>query len=127
VDIKRINAENLTAEEINNKITEEVSKIKDFEKSIVRVTVENIDPVAIRELDYRKIREYKKHAVHFRLNLIRKDAVIASINSKGEPVEKKRSLEEYLEEELAGFELSQGLDKERFKALTLQYIGMNQG
>ena len=42
-------------------------------------------------------------------------------------MEKKRSLEEYLEEELAGFELSQGLDKERFKALTLQYIGMNQG
>lgn len=120
-DIKRINADTLTAEEINQKIEEEVAKIKDFENSIVRITLENIDPLAIRNLNYAKIREYRKKAVHFMLNLIKKD-VSLTFDKEGNPIDKRKNLHEALEEELKIFELAQGLNQEKFNSLAKEYL-----
>jgi DNA repair exonuclease SbcCD nuclease subunit len=120
-DTTRINAESLTAEEINLKIEEEVAKIKDFETSIVRVTIENIDPLAVRNLNYQKIREYRKKAVHFMLNLIKKDQNLTF--EEGETcVSRRKNLQEALEEELNGFELAQGLNLEKFGSLAKEYF-----
>lgn len=120
-DIKKINAEQLTAEEINSKIDEEVAKIKELENSIVRITLENIDPLAIRNLDYKKIREYRKKAVHFMINFIKKDFNLAFDND-GNPVEKRKNLQDTLKEELEIFELAQGLSQERFNELAHKYL-----
>ena len=120
-DIKRIDADTLTAEEINLKIDEEVAKIKDFENSIVRITLENIDPLAIRNLDYKKIREYRKKAVHFMINFIKKD-VDLTFDKEGNPVEKRKNLHESLDEELKIFELAQGLSQEKFNSLAKKYL-----
>jgi len=120
-DIKKINADNLTSEEINRKIDEKISKIKDFENSIVRITLENIDYLAIKNLDYKKIREYRKNALHFMINLIKKDANL-TFDSQGNPIEKRKNLFEALNEELSVFELAQGLNKEKFDALAHKYL-----
>lgn len=120
-DIKRINAESLTAEDINLRIEDEVSKIKDFETSIIRMTIENIDPLAIRNLDYAKIREYRKKAVHFMLNFIKKDVNLA-FDAEANSFEKRKNLKETLEEELQVFELAQGLDKAKFDTLAREYF-----
>ena len=120
-DIKRINAESLTAEEINRKIDEEVLKIKDLEVSIVRITIENIDSLAIKNLDYTKIREYRKKAVHFMINFIKKDVNLI-FDKEGNPVEKRKNLNEALEEELKTFELAQGLSQEKFDNLAKHYL-----
>lgn len=122
IDTKRINAENMTAEEINLKITEEVEKIKELDNSIVRVTVVNIDSVAAGSIDYKKIREYKKTAVHFRFNPVKKDSILKLIDSKGEIIEKKKGISEFLDEELEKFELAQGLNKEKFTQLAKDYL-----
>jgi len=121
VDIKRINSESLNAEEINLKIDEEVSKIKDFENSIIRITLENIDPLAIRNLDYKKIREYRKKAIHFMINFIKKDQNL-TFDKEGNTVEKRKNLNESLEEELKVFELAQGLSQEKFNKLAQDYL-----
>ena len=120
-DIKRIDANVLTAEEINQKIDEEVVKIKDFENSIIRITLENVDPLAIKNLDYKKIREYRKKAVHFMLNFIKKD-VNMTFDKEGNLVEKRKNLHEALEEELKVFELAQGLNQEKFNSLAKEYL-----
>ena len=120
-DVKRINAESLTSEEISLKIDEEVLKIKDLDDSIVRITLENIDPLAIKNLDYTKIREYRKKAVHFMVNLIKKDLNL-TFDKEGNPVEKRRTLNEALEEELKAFELAQGLSRDKFEALDKNYL-----
>jgi len=120
-DIKKIDADTLTAEEINLKIDEEISKIKDFENSIVRITLEKIDPLAIRNLDYKKIREYRKKAVHFMINFIKKD-VDLTFDKEGNPVEKRKNLHEALDEELKVFELAQGLSQEKFNDLAKVYL-----
>lgn len=120
-DIKRIDAGSLTAEEINLRIEEEVLKIKDFENSIVRITLENIDPLAIRNLDYKKIREYRKKAVHFMINFIKKDQNLI-FDKEGNSIEKRKNLNESLEEELKIFELAQGLSQEKFNSLAKEYL-----
>ncbi|EKE03936.1 MAG: exonuclease [uncultured bacterium] len=120
IDVKRINALDLSAEEINQKILDEVAKIKDLDNSIIRITVENVDHIAIRNLDYKKIREFKKIAVHFRLNLIRKDSVIKTVDAG--TVEKRKGIYDYLEEELEQYELNQSLDKGKFGQLAKEYL-----
>jgi len=120
-DIKKINADSLTAEEINQKIYEELSKINDFENSIVRITLENIDYLAIKNLDYKKIREYRKNALHFMVNFIKKDANL-TFDTQGNPIEKRKNLFEALDDELAVFELAQGLNTAKFKSLAREYL-----
>lgn len=122
IDLKKIQAQDMDAEAINKIIEEEMSKIKDIDKSIVRMTIENLDSIAIRNLDYKKIREYKKTAVHFRLNLIKKDTQVKINNENGEVAEKRKGLTDYLEEELELFELSQGLKKDKFSKMAKQYL-----
>jgi len=120
-DIKKINADTLTAEQINLKIDEEVAKIKDFGNSIIRITLDNIDPLAIRNLNYSKIREYRKKAVHFMINFIKKD-VDLTFDKEGNSVEKRKNLNESLDEELKVFELAQGLSQEKFNSLAKDYL-----
>ena len=120
-DIKKINCENYTAEEIDSRIEEEIAKIKDFESSIVRITLENIDPLAIRNLDYKKIREYRKKAVHFMINFIKKDLSL-SFDTEESGFDRQKNLSETLEEELKVFELAQGLSKDKFEGLAREYF-----
>jgi len=120
-DIKKINAENLTAEEINLKIEQEAAKIKDFENSIIRITIENIDALAIKNLDYSKIREYRKKAVHFMINFIKKDQNL-NFDKELNINEKRKNLYQTLEEELLTFELAQGLSQEKFRSLAKEYF-----
>jgi DNA repair exonuclease SbcCD nuclease subunit len=121
VDIKRINAKDLTSAEINQKIDEEIDKITDLDNSIVRMTIENVDPVAIREIDYKKIREIKKTAVHFRFNIIKRDFTVEN-DENNSTIQRTKGLFEYLEEELLDFELSQSIDKDKFGKLAKEYL-----
>ncbi|MDD3013646.1 MAG: exonuclease SbcCD subunit D [Candidatus Gastranaerophilales bacterium] len=123
IDIKKINAKELTAVDINQKIDEEISKITDLDKSIVRITIENVDPVAMREIDYKKIREIKKTAVHFRLNLIKRDFSVSQ-DENDQSIQCKKGLFEYLDEEISEFELSQGIDKDKFSKLAKEYLAV---
>jgi DNA repair exonuclease SbcCD nuclease subunit len=121
IDIKRINANNLTAEEINVLIEAEMNKIKNLEETIVRLTIENIDALTIKNLDYKKIGAYRKNALHFRLNLIKKDYSSALTNENG-VIKETKNLYEQVEEELNTFELAAGLNKERFRDLAKSYL-----
>jgi len=122
IDLKKISCDNLAAEDINKIIFEEIDKIINLDKSIVRMSLDNIDPVAIRNLDYKRIREIKKTAVHFRLNIIKKDSQIANSTENGELVDKRKGISDYLEEELKQFELSNSLDKCKFNRLAKEYL-----
>ncbi len=119
VDVKRIDVNNLTAEEINLKIGQEVSKIADIEDSIIRLTLENIDNNAIRNLDYAKLRSYRKKALHFRLNLIKKSPALQTRESS---LKEGKDLFEFFEDDLKNFELAAGLNKEKFDELARNYL-----
>ncbi|HSA06543.1 MAG TPA: exonuclease SbcCD subunit D [Candidatus Gastranaerophilales bacterium] len=119
VDLRKINVDNHTAEEINRKINEEVSKLGALEDLIVRLTLEDIDAVAIRNLDYTQLRFYRKTALHFRLNFLKKG--LAGKNSDDTSREGK-DLFACFEEELKTYELAAGLNKEKFNDLARNYL-----
>ncbi len=119
-DIKKFDALNKSAEEIDAFILEQTSNIKDFENSIVRMTIENIDPIAWANLDYKKIRELKKKSVHFRTNFIKKESRLTDKNASGSS--EKKDLHTYLEEELQAFELNPILDKKVFEKMAKKYL-----
>jgi len=121
VDVKRINANNLAAEEINAIIEAEMSKIPDLEETIVRLTLENIDSLTTRYLDYRKLGSYRKRALHFRLNLIKKDQSGSAGTEEG-TVGEKKSLIEQLDEALKDFETVPGIDRDKFRELAKSYL-----
>lgn len=121
VDIKKIDADKLTGEELNQKIIEEMAKIPDLDKSIVRLNIENLDQVTLKSIDFKKIRELKRAAIHFRANFIKKNASVI-IDEKGETITKRKGLLEYLEEELETFELNQELNKVKFTEMAKEYL-----
>ncbi len=121
VDIKGINVNNLTAEEINRLIEAEMSRINDIEETIIRLTLEDIDSLTIRNLDYRKLGFYRKKALHFRLNLIKKGAC-ESPDNPGSIIKEGKNLLEQVQEELDRFETAPGLDKEKFRELAKSYL-----
>lgn len=120
VDIKRINADNLTAEEINALIIEEMDKISDLEETIVRLTLTEIDSLTIRNLDYKKLGYYRKQALHFQLNLIKKGSIQQEADKT--IIKERRCLSEQLEEDLNNFELAAGLNKDKFRELARSYL-----
>lgn len=120
VDIRRINVARHTAEEINHLIESEMSQIADLEETIVRLTLEDIDSLTMRNLDYKKLGSYRKSALHFRLNLIKKGSP-ASKNDN-EVIKQRKTLAEQFEENLNAFELSPGLNKDKFKELATSYL-----
>ncbi len=119
IDIKRMDVNNLTAEEINRKIEEELLKTGDVEDLIVRLTLENIDNNAIRNIDYAKLRSCRKKALHFRLNFIKKDSLH---KEKSSSLKEGKDLYDCFNDDLKSFELSAGLNKEKFEELAKQYI-----
>lgn len=121
VDVKRIDAGCMTGADITAKIVEEISKIPDLDKSIVRVTFENIDPIAMKEVDYKKINEIRRMAVYFRVNFIKKD-FSRNLDSENQTASIRKGILEYLEDELKEFELSQGLDKDKFSIMAKEYL-----
>ena len=121
IDLKKLDAKDLTVDEINLKMIENMEKIPDLENCIIRMSIENIDPVTIRGLDYQKIREWKKKAVHFRLNIIKKE-FSKDLDGKDQEMQNKKGIYEYLEEELAQFELNAELDREQFGKMAVNYL-----
>ncbi len=121
IDIPWIDVEGMSVEEINQKFIDEVDKITKLDKSIIRLTLKNVDDIIIKSLDYKKIRELKKKAVHFRLNIIKKDSLKYKENGNEEEA-KQKSIQEYLKEEIKDFDLSQTLEKDVFKDKARQYL-----
>ncbi len=118
-DIKKIDVNGLTSQEINLRIEQEISKIDDLEDSIIRLTLENIDNNAIRNLDYSKLRSYRKKSLHFRLNFIKKEN---PGEDRKNSIKEGKNLFEFFEEDLKIFELSAGLNKEKFDSLARNYL-----
>ncbi|MEI7475620.1 MAG: metallophosphoesterase [bacterium] len=121
-DIKRFNAKGKTSEEINEAIFSAVEKIGNIDDSIIRFSISNADTKALREINYKQIREIRKKALHFKLNIVKdkKDKLIKEEEKK--VFKQKQSIEEVIKIGLESFEISTGLNKEKFAELAKTYI-----
>lgn len=122
VDLPRISAEGVGSAELDETILAAVGRIPDgLRGKIVRMVVYDVPRAVVRELNHKRIREWKAEAVHFHLD-VRPPEVRRRIGT-GAPVRRQT-----LQEQVAGYlrktwELrDKRLEKERLVELGTEYI-----
>jgi hypothetical protein len=121
VDLPPINARQLTAAEIDEKIRGVIEAVKGgIDDKIVRLLVRDAPRHIARELDHKAIRDYKRRALNFHLDVRRPD--ILRLHSSGAPGGRAMELKDIVAEKLRWRTLDPGLDREALIARALGYL-----
>ncbi|HEX2081102.1 MAG TPA: metallophosphoesterase [Longimicrobium sp.] len=122
VDLPKISAEGMGAEELDATIHAAVERIPEgLRNKIVRMVVYDAPRAVVRELNHRRIREWKAEAVHFHLD-VRPPEVRRRIGS-GAPVRRQTLQEQVASYLRKTWELrDRKLEKERLVEMGTAYI-----
>lgn len=130
-DLPPINARGMTAIEIDEKIRAAVDacdRRRGIDDKIVRLVVRDVPRHIARELDHRAIREYKRRALNFHLDVRRPD--VYRLESSGAPGRRQMELKDIVANKLRMRPLDAGVDRETLVARAIAYIdeaqAMNQ-
>ncbi|MBI2842348.1 MAG: exonuclease SbcCD subunit D [Armatimonadetes bacterium] len=121
IDLRLVNGDGLSAEEINQLIALRVEGIRGgHQDKIVRLVVENVPRSVTPDLDYRTLRRIRAEALHFDLQLRppKKDVRTREPGEAGTA----RPLEDEWREFAGSFEIPAGVDKAELTSKGLQYL-----
>jgi len=120
VDLPPISAEGLSVPELDDQIKQHVDGFPGgVDDRVVRLRLHDMPRHVARELDQKAIREYKKRALNFFLDIRRPDATQRS--ASGAPGRRPR-LDEMLRERLSTRLLPGDIDRARLTDLAVQYL-----
>jgi exonuclease SbcD len=120
LDLKPIIARDMTPAEVDAAIKKAVDKVKGgIDDKVVRLVVKEIPRQVSRELDHRALREYKKRALAFNVDLRRPDATKKQI--AGGPT-RRPSVADVVREALTTRPLPSDLDRGRLVELGMKYL-----
>jgi DNA repair exonuclease SbcCD nuclease subunit len=116
-----IHAREMTVAELDAAIKAAVEKVKGgIDDKVVRLIVKDVPRSVSREIDHRAIREYKKRALSFLLDLRRPEE--SRHAASGAPA-RRPSVAEVVREQLAAREIPADLERDRLVELGLRYLG----
>lgn len=120
IDLPRLDATGLSATDVDAAMAERVEHVPGrIDERIARLVVENVTRHVARQLDQRAVRDYKRRALHFHLDLRRPEVVRRSVS--GAPG-RRPSLSEVLRDKLEARPLTAGVDRRAFVQLGLDYL-----
>jgi hypothetical protein len=120
VDLPSIDGLSLGATELDARIAAAVGACKGgIDDKVVRLVVKNVPRHVARDFDHRAIREYRRKALHFHLDVRPPEAVRTS--ASGAPG-RSATLAETLHERLRDRPLDKELDREQFITLGMEYL-----
>jgi DNA repair exonuclease SbcCD nuclease subunit len=122
-DLPPINARGMTAIEIDEKIRAAVDacdRRRGIDDKIVRLLVRDVPRHIARELDHRAIREYKRRALNFHLDVRRPD--VYRLESSGAPGRRQMELKDIVAGKLRMRPLDAGVDRDVLVARAIAYI-----
>ena len=120
-DLKRISAAGLTVAEIDQKIRAAVDGFRaGIDDKIIRLVVTDIPRHIARELDHKSIREYKRRALNFHLDLRRPES--SRTSASGSPSGRRPSLNEIVREKLMQRPLDAEIDRSALVDLAMRYL-----
>ena len=120
LDLPPISAAGLTAAELDDRIRALVEGVEGgIDDNIVRVTVRDIARHLARELDHKTIRDYKRRALNFQLDLLRPEATRSQ--ASGAPG-RRASLNEMVREKLLERPLDPDLDRAALVDRAMKYL-----
>ena len=120
IDIPEIYGAGKSASELSAEICAEVDGLEGgIDDRIVRIVVRDVPRHVLRDIDHRRIREYKRRALHFLLDARRPDPV--RTDASGAPG-RRASLTETVKAMLESRELTPGIDRNSLVELGLHYL-----
>lgn len=120
IDLPRIEAAGMTAAEIDTTIQQRAAAAPGgIDDNVVRLVVRDVSRHVARQMDPKAVRDLKRRAMHFHLDIRRPEVVRRS--ASGAPW-RRPSLQEVLKEKLETRALSAGVDRAAFVSLGLQYL-----
>jgi len=120
VRLKDISARNKSVAELDAEIRRAVEKVKGgIDDKIVRVTLRDVPRHVARELDHKALRDFKKRALHFLLDVRREE--LSTRVGQGAPG-RRQSVMDVVREQLSLREIPADLDRERLVELGLKYL-----
>jgi DNA repair protein SbcD/Mre11 len=123
VDLPPINARGMTAIEIDEKVRAAVDacdRRRGIEDKIVRQVVRDVPRHIARELDHRAIRDYKRRALNFQLDIRRPD--VYRLQAAGSPGRRQMDLKDIVANKLRMRPLDAGVDRDALVARAIAYI-----
>jgi len=121
VRLKDISARTKSVAELDAGIRKAVDACKGgIDDKIVRLVLRDVPRHVARELDHRALREYKKRALHFQLDVRRAESVTARVGQGGPG--RRQSVVEVVREGLMHREIPADLSRERLVELGLKYL-----
>ena len=120
VDLPPISADGMTVPEIDEQIRQHVASFPGgIDDRVVRLRLHDMPRHIARELDQRAIREYKKRALNFFLDIRRPDTVRRSASGSAG---RRPTLDEVLHESLSTRLIPGDVDRNRLIALGVRYL-----
>jgi hypothetical protein len=120
IELPNINARSLTAADIDHRIRTIVDACVDgIDDKIVRLTVWDIPRHIARELDHKAIREYKRRALSFHLDLRRPE--LTRVTASGAPA-RRPSLNELVREKLTTRPIDADIDRDALIERAIAYL-----
>ncbi len=121
IDIQELSAEGLTAAQLSEAIADAVDKCDGgIEDRIVRLIVRDVPRHVLRDIDHRKIREYKRRALNFLLDARR--PIPPRIESASGAPGRRASLMETVRSMLETRPVTPGIDRKSLVDLGLRYL-----
>ena len=121
LDLPRIEAKGMSPQEIDERIRLSVEKIEDGIRSkIIRLVVLDVPRAVVRELNHRRIREWKAEALHFHLDV--RPPEVRRRAPSGAPV-RRQTLREQVESWMERWTPTrEGVTREKLKEMGGEYI-----
>jgi exonuclease SbcD len=119
-DLRPDISRDMTPAEVDAVIARAVDKIRGgIDDKVVRIVLRDIPRQISRELNHRVLREYKRRALHFHLDVRRPD--LPRRDAAGAP-SRRPSVTDVVREQLQNREIAGDLDRDRLVALGIKYL-----
>jgi len=120
LQLRDIHARDMTVAELNAAIRKAVDGVKGgIDDKVVRLVVKDVPRSVSREIDHRVIRDFKRRALSFLLDLRRPEE--ARRDASGAPA-RRPSVTEVVRAQLAARQIPADLDRERLVDLGMKYL-----
>jgi DNA repair protein SbcD/Mre11 len=120
VDLPPVDGRGLGAEELDARILATVDACEGgIDDRVVRLVVRDVPRHLARDLDHKALREWRRRAVHFQLDVRRPDASVTEASGAPGP---RATLADAVRARLESHPLDAELDRAAFVALGLQYL-----
>ncbi|MEP6992697.1 MAG: DNA repair exonuclease [bacterium] len=120
VDLAPISARGMTTEELNDAIVEAVERHPGgIDDKVVRLAVYDIPRHVARQLDHKRLREFRRRALHFQLDTHRPDIIR---RSAGGAPGRRASLDELVRDKLRERVIPPDVDREALVSLGVKYL-----